>query len=69
MARCKFCNKEITWTKEGRKNIPVNSDGGKHSCEEMQQSMKSIRTIDPSSISPEDIARYERAMNEKAAKK
>ena len=58
MAKCKFCNKEIVWLKEGKKNVPVEGDGGKHECEQMKASLKSAKTIDPKSLSPEELARY-----------
>ena len=67
MAICKFCQKEITWLKEGRKNVPVEGDGAVHRCDEMRNSMKSVRKIDPSSLSAEEIKKYEEAAN-KAAK-
>jgi hypothetical protein len=65
MASCKFCQKDITWIKEGRKNIPVDSDGGKHHCEEMTISFKSIKQIDRNELSAEEIKRYEEAINNK----
>ncbi|MCP4915272.1 MAG: hypothetical protein GY909_19280 [Oligoflexia bacterium] len=65
MATCKFCQKEITWLKEGRKNIPVEGDGTRHKCDEMMNSIKSTRTIERSSLSPEEIAKYEQAINKK----
>ena len=65
MARCKFCGSEITWMKEGRKNVPVNGDGSVHRCEEMMKSMKSIKTVDLSTIDPDVIAQYEKEMNKK----
>ncbi|MEK6624258.1 MAG: hypothetical protein AABY86_04785 [Bdellovibrionota bacterium] len=63
MAMCKFCSKEITWFKEGRKNIPLNADGGTHSCEQMKRSLSSVRTIEREALSPEEIARYEKQIN------
>lgn len=69
MANCKFCGKEIHWTKEGRKNVPVETDGATHKCEEMMQARNSLRAMAPSEISAEEIARYEAAMNEAAATK
>lgn len=68
MARCKFCNKEITWIKEGRRNRAIDGDGGIHTCEEMKQSMKSIKTIESKDIDPEIIKQYEAAINQKAKK-
>ena len=69
MAKCKFCGKEIFWMKEGRKNKPYEEDGTPHSCEEMKSARNSLRTIQPGSLSPEEIAKYEQAMNESASKK
>ncbi len=69
MAKCKFCGKEITWMKEGRKNRPIDSDGGVHSCEEMQNSMKSIRNLTVTDIDPEILRQYEISINEKVQKK
>ena len=69
MARCKFCNKEITWIKEGRRNRAIDGDGGLHSCEEMKKSMQSIKTIETKDIDAEVIKQYETAINLKAQKK
>lgn len=65
MAKCKFCGKEIIWIKEGRKNCPIESDGTTHSCEEMKSAIRSIKTFDRSSLSPEEIAKYEQKINKK----
>ncbi len=67
-AKCKFCGNEIFWMKEGRKNVPHELDGGKHSCDEMQQAMKSTLSIERSSLSPEEIAKYEAQINAAAQK-
>lgn len=69
MATCKFCQKEITWLKEGRKNVPVEGDGTKHKCEQMMNSLKSTRTLDRGSLSPEEIQKYEEAINNNDKKK
>jgi len=69
MARCKFCGNEIFWTKEGRKNVPTNMDGGIHSCDEMKKSRESLKKFDRNNLSAEEIAKYEQAMNESANKK
>lgn len=69
MAKCKFCTKEIMWTKEGRKNVPVEMDGGVHRCEEMVNTLNSFKAVTPGSISPEEIAKYEQAINEANIKK
>lgn len=63
MAVCKFCRKEIVWMKEGRKNVPVDGDGTVHRCEEMKNTLKSIRQLDRTSLSPEEIKKYEEAIN------
>lgn len=65
MARCKFCNKEIVWMKDGRKNVPVEIDGAKHECEEFKNSRKSTRTLDRTTLSADEIAKYEEAINKK----
>lgn len=69
MAKCKFCNREITWMKEGGRNRPIDSDGGVHSCEEMKNSMKSMKKIERTDIDADLLKMYENAINEKAQKK
>lgn len=69
MAKCKFCNREITWMKEGGRNRPIDSDGGIHSCEEMKNSMKSMKKIERTDIDADLLKMYENAINEKAQKK
>ena len=69
MARCKFCNREITWMKEGGRNRPVDGDGGIHSCDEMKNSMKSIKSIEAKEIDADILKQYENAINIKAQKK
>lgn len=69
MARCKFCNREITWIKENGRNRPINGDGGVHMCDEMKNSMKSIRSIEPTEIDADILKQYEQAINIKAQKK
>ena len=68
MAICKFCNTEIMWVKEGRKNVPINTDASKHTCKEMQNSLNSYKQIERDNLSQEEIAKYEKAMNEKPKK-
>ncbi len=68
MAKCRFCNKEITWMKDGRKNVPVESDGTTHKCDEMVNSRNSYRTVEVKEIDPELLKQYEQAINDKAAK-
>lgn len=65
VAKCKFCSKEIMWIKEGRKNVPVESDGAVHRCDEMKNARKSLVTIERSSLSEEEIKKYEDAINKK----
>ena len=67
-AKCKFCGSEIFWMKEGRKNVPHEIDGGKHSCDEMQRAIKSTVSMERSSLSPEEIAKYESSINAAASK-
>ncbi len=69
MARCKYCQKEITWMKEGRKNVPVEADGGIHKCEQMLKMRSSLKTIQPTTLSPEEIAKYEQGMNQQVKEK
>lgn len=69
MARCKFCSREITWIKEGGRNRPINGDGGIHSCDEMKNSMKTIKSMDPKEIDADILKLYETAINDKAKKK
>jgi len=32
MSTCKYCQAEITWSKQGERNIPINKDGTTHNC-------------------------------------
>lgn len=68
MARCKFCQKEISWIKEGRKNVPIESDGTVHRCQEMINARNSFRKIERTSLSAEEIKKYEEAMNNQVNK-
>ncbi len=68
MARCRYCNKEITWMKDGRKNVPVEHDGAVHKCDEMINARNSFRKITPTDVDPELLKQYEKAINEKASK-
>lgn len=68
MAQCKFCGGEITWVKEGRRNMAVNPDTTSHKCEEMKRSMKTLKEIALGSLTTEEIARYELGINNKAKK-
>jgi hypothetical protein len=65
MSKCKYCGKDITWMREGRKSTPVDSDGTPHHCEEMQKSRDSLKSVDRTAISPEELAKYEQAINTK----
>ena len=66
MARCKFCNGEVSWIKEGRRNRAINGDGGVHGCEEMLNSMKSMKKLEKTDIDPDLLKQYESAINLKA---
>lgn len=65
MARCKFCAREITWMKDGRRNRAVDGDGGFHACEEMKQSMNSIKKIEVNDLDQDILKQYEAAINQK----
>jgi len=69
MSQCRYCGKEITWMKEGRKNVPVEGDGSVHSCEQYTSARDSFKKLEKSSLSPEEIAKYEEAMNKASKKK
>ncbi len=69
MARCKFCGKNISWLKDGRKFIPLEDDGTTHDCEEKKNSMNSIKSMSSSSLTPEEIAAYEAGINQANQKK
>ncbi|MBL7666298.1 MAG: hypothetical protein JNM93_14280 [Bacteriovoracaceae bacterium] len=65
MANCKYCSKEITWMKDGHKNVPVESDGGIHKCEKFIKSMNSYREIDPKSLSEAELKRLRDGLKKK----
>jgi len=65
MAKCKFCGKDISWLKEGRKFSAIEGDGTTHKCDQMMNSLKSIRQMERTSLSPEEIKKYEEAINKK----
>ena len=69
MANCKYCGTEVTWMKEGRKNVPVEGDGAVHKCEAAMNSRNSFRKITPTEVDPELLKQYETAINEKQTKK
>lgn len=68
MSLCKYCNATITWMKDGRKSVPVEHDGTTHKCDVMKDSLKSLKSLEPKSLTDEEIKKYEDAMNEKAKK-
>lgn len=63
MARCKYCGKEITWMKEGRKNVPVESDGAVHACDEYKKSKGSLKVINVGDVDPEILKKYQEQIN------
>ncbi|MGK0367375.1 MAG: hypothetical protein ACI9QD_000509 [Thermoproteota archaeon] len=65
MAFCKFCGKEVTWMREGKKSVPVEGDGGIHACENFTNARKSLREVEKSEIDPELLKQYENAINKK----
>lgn len=69
MAFCKYCGKEITWLKDGRKNIPVENDGGEHKCEQFSNARNSFKKMTPDEIDPEILKQYQENMNKELAKK
>lgn len=69
MATCKFCGTEVMWIKEGRKNVPVEVDGGKHECEHFKNSRNSIRELKPTDIDPEILKQYQANMQKELDKK
>ena len=69
MAVCKYCQQDITWIKEGRKNVPLDQDGGIHDCQEKKDAFKSYKELKPTGLSPEILAQYEKSINQEAFKK
>ncbi|WP_127714312.1 hypothetical protein [Halobacteriovorax sp. HLS] len=65
MSKCKYCGKEISWLKEGRKFSPIEGDGTVHKCDQMISSLRSIKKMERTSLSPEEIKKYEEAINKK----
>ncbi|MBT4792753.1 MAG: hypothetical protein HON90_14355 [Halobacteriovoraceae bacterium] len=63
MSKCRYCNKEITWLKEGRKNVPVESDGAKHDCENFKSARNSYCAIEPSELDPDILKQYQENMD------
>jgi len=69
MATCKYCSKEVTWMKEGKKNVPVEGDGTIHECDNYKASRKSIKVMGPGEVDPEILKQYEQSMNQQKVKK
>lgn len=65
MAKCKYCGKDITWMKDGRKNVPVEGDGSTHACEEYKRTRNSLREVNVSDIDPEILRQYQENINKK----
>ena len=55
--------------KEGRKNVPVEGDGTVHRCDEMKNSLKSLKKVEVTTLSAEEIAKYEQGINQANDKK
>ena len=68
MATCKYCGKNVTWLKEGRKNVPVEDDGGIHECEQYKNVRRSAKKLTPNEIDPEILKQYQEDMNKKLKK-
>lgn len=69
MSKCRYCGTEITWMKEGRKNIPVENDGAKHECEAFKSARNSLKKMKPTDLDPEILKQYQDQMNKAAKKK
>jgi len=65
MASCKYCGKQISWLKDGRKFLPLESDGTTHECENYKSARKSAKKVTVSDLTPEEIAKYEQNINKK----
>ena len=65
MSKCRYCQKDITWMKDGRKNVPVENDGAIHHCEVRKNSIDSLVKKDRSNLSEDEIRKYEQAINKK----
>ena len=65
MAKCKYCGKDITWMKDGRKNVPVENDGTTHECTEYRNTRGSLREVQVSDIDPEILKQYQESINKK----
>ena len=69
MANCRYCGKEITWLKDGRKNIPVEGDGGEHKCEEFMKTRDSLKKINPTEMDPDILKQYQENLKKARNKK
>ncbi len=65
MSKCKYCGLEIFWTKVEGKNKPFSMDGDLHECEEMHKARNSLKKLAANSLTPEEIARYEKGINQR----
>ncbi len=54
--------------KDGRKNRPIDSDGGIHSCDEMKKTINSTKSLNVTDLDPEILRQYELNINQKAKK-
>ena len=69
MSKCKYCNTDITWLKEGRKSVPVESDGAKHECENFTKARNSLKSMKPTDLDPDILKQYQENMNNALKKK
>lgn len=69
MANCRYCGSQVTWVKEGRKNVPVEGDGGVHECDAYRDSKNSYRELKPTEIDPDLLKQYQENMNNALKKK
>jgi hypothetical protein len=54
--------------KDGRKNVPVEGDGSVHRCDNMINARNSLRSIERTALTPEEIKKYEESMNQQVSK-
>ncbi len=69
MSRCRYCDTEITWMKDGRKNIPVENDGAQHECKQYKNMRQSIRKMEPTDIEPDVLKQYQENMKKELEKR
>ena len=55
--------------KDGRKNIPVEGDGGEHKCEKYKSMRSSIRKMEPTDLDPEILKQYQENMKKEMEKR